>query len=90
MKTRTKLFIALLITGYCSLFAFNCSAQTYKLDKAGNITKIDTVKKKKVKQPDKVYKIVDGVTFYKGAKGGIYYWKTSKKTGKLYKCYVKD
>lgn len=27
-------------------------------------------------------------TFYKGSKGGIYYWKTSKKTGKQYKAYI--
>lgn len=38
---------------------------------------------------DTVYQVVDGVTFYKGAKGGIYYYRTSKKTGKAYKCYVK-
>ena len=71
-----------------SLFAVTVEAQTYKLDAKGNITKVDTTKK--VKQSDKVYKVQDGTTFYKGAKGGIYYWKKSKKTGKLYKAYLKD
>ena len=31
MKTNTKLFVACLIVGYIGLFAFNCSAQTYKV-----------------------------------------------------------
>jgi len=73
-----------------AFIGISTQAQTYKLNKStGAITKVDSTKKK-VKTPDKVYKIVDGVTFYKGAKGGIYYYKTSKKTGKTYKCYVKD
>jgi len=75
-----------------ALFAFICSglqAQTYKLDKTGNITKVDSTTKR-VKTPDKVYKVVDGITFYQGQKGGVYYYKTSKKTNKQYKCYVKD
>jgi len=74
-----------------ALFAFICSglnAQTYKLDTKGNITKTDTTKK--VKQTSTVYKVVDGTTFYKGSKGGIYYMKQSKKTGKMYKCYIKQ
>lgn len=75
-----------------ALLAFICSglqAQTYKLDKTGNITKVDSTTKR-VKTPDKVYKIVDGTIFYKGPKGGVYYLKTSKKSGKQYKCYIKE
>ena len=65
-----------------------CSAQQYAM-KNGAITKVikDTTTKAKV--ADKVYGTKDGITFYQGAKGGIYYWKTSSKTNKPYKCYLK-
>ena len=36
-----------------------------------------------------VYTTYNGVTFYKGSKGGIYYYRLSKKTGKPYRCYIK-
>jgi len=86
MKTRTKLFIFCLIVGYTGLFTFNCSAQSYKLD-ANN--KVIVVKDSaKVKQPDKVHSVVNGITFYTGSKGGVYFWKVSKKTGKRYKVYM--
>lgn len=85
MKTRTKLFIFCLIVGYTGLFAFNCSAQSYKLD-ANN--KVIEVKKDTVKKADKVHSVVNGITFYQGSKGGVYFWKVSKKTGKKYKVYM--
>jgi len=86
MKNRTKLFIACLIIGYSSLFTLNSFGQSYKVEgnKVIKIEKTDTTKK-----ADKVFSVVDGKTFYKGSKGGVYYWKKSKKTGKDYKCYVK-
>jgi hypothetical protein len=50
----------------------------------------DTVIVKKVKAPDKVYKITpDGIIYYQGSRCGIYTIKTSKKTGKIYKSYIK-
>jgi hypothetical protein len=85
MKTRTKLFIALVIIGYMGLFAFNCSAQSYKLD-ANN--KVVQVVKDTTKKADPVHSVVNGVTFYTGSKGGVYFWKVSKKTGKKYKVYM--
>jgi len=86
MKPNTKLFIACIIIGYTGLFAFNASAQSYKLDNNNKIiqTTKDTTK---VKQPDKVHSVVNGVTFYQGSKGGVYCWKVSR-TGKKYKYYV--
>jgi len=85
MKTITKLFIALVIIGYMGLFTFNCSAQSYKLD-ANN--KVVQVVKDTTKKADKVHSVVNGITFYTGSKGGVYFWKTSKKTGKKYKVYM--
>ena len=78
---KTKLFIlAIAVLMCCSV-----QAKQYKVV-AGKVTeavKADTVKK------EKVYQVVDGVTFYQGSKGGIYYYRVSKKTGKQYKCYIK-
>ena len=87
MKNRTKLFIALVLIGYLGLAGFNCSGQSYKLDANNKIVVVqkDTAK---VKQADKVHSIVNGVTFYTGPKGGVYYWRKSKKTGKDYKVYM--
>ncbi len=85
MKQRTKLFIACIIIGYMGLFAFNSFGQSYKLD-ANN--KVIEVKKDTVKKADPVHSVVNGVTFYTGSKGGVYFWKTSKKTGKKYKVYM--
>lgn len=84
---KNLIIITLIALSCCSL-----SAQTYKLNKAGQITKTEKTDSttKRVKTPDKVYKVVDGITFYQGQKGGVYYYKTSKKTNKQYKCYVKD
>jgi len=86
MKTRTKLFITLLIIGYLGLFGFNASAQSYKLDNNNKVIQVS--KDSTVKQADKVHSIVNGVTFYVGQKGGVYCWKVSKKTGKKYKYYL--
>ncbi len=87
MKTRTKLFLALVIIGYMGLFSFSCSAQSYKLDANNKVIQV-TKDTNKVKQPDPVHSVVNGVTFYTGSKGGVYFWKTSKKTGKKYKVYM--
>ena len=56
-------------------------AQKFEL-KAGKI--VSTSTKKQAKQPDKVFAKVDGVTFYQGPRGGIYYFKANGK-----KSYVK-
>ena len=85
MKQRTKLFIAMVIIGYMGLFTFNCSAQSYKLD---SNNKVIQVVKDTTKKADPVHSVVEGVTFYRGAKGGVYFLRTSKKTGKKYKVYM--
>lgn len=59
---------------------------TYKIVN-GQITR--TAKTATVRKPDSVYVVKDGITFYKGPKGGIYYWRVSPKTGKKYKAYLK-
>jgi len=78
-----------LLTALCLCLALSCMAQstTYQVVN-GKVT--DTSPITKVKPADKVYQVHNGVTFYQGAKGGVYYWKKSKKTGKAYKCYVKQ
>ena len=78
--------IILILAG--ALMMGTATAQSWKVDKTGAITK--AVKKDTTKKPDPVYKIIDGTIFYKGTKGGIYYWRTSKQTGKLYKAYLKQ
>lgn len=78
----------LILVSVLALFlSVSVNAQSYKLVNG----KIETVKKDstKVKKADAVYQVVNGVTFYKGAKGGIYYFAVSKNTGKTYKRYVK-
>jgi len=56
------------------------------VNKSGEI--VSKTAKSTVKAADPVYKVVDGITVYQGAKGGLYYYKTSKKTGEQYKCYL--
>jgi hypothetical protein len=82
-----KLFV-LVIVAIMMVLTVNANAQSYKMvnGKVVESKKDTTAKAKKVADP--VYQIVDGVTFYKGDKGGVYCWKTSKKTGKQYKSYV--
>lgn len=76
----TVLFVILI-----SLLTYeSCKAQTYKINDSGKIVKIS-----EPKQADKLYQIVDGIPFYKSQKGAIYYYRTSKKTGKPYKVYIK-
>lgn len=60
----------------------------YVVNKHGELVeKKDTLKTKAIKE-DPVYKVINGRTFYKGPKGGIYEWKVNKKTGKKYKAYL--
>lgn len=80
MKT-TLMIIAFVIAG------LTVNAQSYKVQ-GDKVVKIETTKDT-TKKADKVFSVVDGKTFYKGSKGGVYYWKKSKKTGKDYKVYVK-
>lgn len=83
MRTFMTIMVAILFVLLCGKAV---NGQTYKITKSGDVvmTKKDTTK---VKVADPVYKVVGGVTFYKGAKGGIYCWKKSEKTGKMYKYY---
>ena len=75
MKKLTALILVLMFAGIVS-----AQKPTYKIDKSGKIT-TDTTKTVK---KSTVYQVVNGVTFYKGIRGGIY-WIDSK--GK--KQYVK-
>ena len=89
MKTRTFLLTIAML--FCMMTMGQKPTTEAKpkftIDKAtGKVVKDTT---KAVKTADKVYQVVDGVTFYQGARGGIYCLKVSKKTGKEYKSYVK-
>jgi len=84
MKTN---LLVLLFFVVLSFIANQACAQSYTMK---NDQIVKTEKSVKTKAPDKVYTVQDGITFYVGSKGGIYYWKTSKKTGKTYKVYVKN
>ena len=81
---RKIILIAAIIAA--ALISMSSGAQTFTVNKAGEIK---TAPAKTIKKPDTVYKIVNGVTIYKGSKGGYYYMRTSKKTGQPYKCYLK-
>ena len=81
---RSTLYVLLLITAVV-LLALATQSQTYRLSKSGQIEK--TVKKSDTTHKDKVYKVQDGVTYYAGNKGGVYYLRKSR-TGKVYKQYL--
>lgn len=85
---KLKLFIALAIFGYLSLIALNCSAQTYQLDNAGKLVKLETTVKPRAKGDSTLFAERDGIKFWTGPKGGVYYWTKSEKSGKWYKRYV--
>lgn len=76
MKTLTLIVILIVL-------AISVNAQY--VNNNGTIEKTKTVTTTK---PDSILCIKDGITFYKGTKGGIYYWKVSNTTGKKYKCYI--
>lgn len=65
-----------------------CNAQTYTMQD-NKLVKVEKTTTTATKTTDKVFATQDGITFYVGSKGGVYYWKTSAKTGKKYKVYVK-
>ena len=60
------------------------SGQKYSI-KNGTVVKDST----KTKTPDKVIKIIGKDTIFQGAKGGYYYHRVSKQTGKVYHSYIK-
>ncbi len=88
-------FIFLIVLSIlCLLLANSLQAQTaktvkYSINQAGKVIADSSKKVQAVKKPDQVYQIVNGTTFYKGSKGGIYYFAISKKTGLKYKRYIK-
>lgn len=88
MRTVKSLLCIIAIIATMSATAQNKPAQTYKVVNGTivlNKTKADTTKAQ-----EKVYARIDGITYYIGAKGGVYYYRVSKKTGEKYKCYLKQ
>jgi hypothetical protein len=83
-----KYWFQIMFVTLVALISFACSAnaQSYK-SVNGSIVKVEKAKADSV--VDQVVGTRDGITFYQGARGGIYYWKTSSKTGKLHKVYLK-
>lgn len=82
MKTTfKKLLCALLLVLSCAFFVSLCAQEKKPV-------KVETVKTV-IKSGDPVAYVKDGLTYYKGSKGGIYTIRTSKKTGNQYKQYVK-
>jgi len=80
-----KLMLALFLACCMAGMAQTPKGTTKHLVKSGDSIKVAVPK---VKKPDSVIKIVDGIKIYKGAKGGLYYYRTSK-AGNTYKCYIK-
>lgn len=81
-----KLFIACFLLLSATVFAQTTAKPTPQSYKIENGVVVATTKA--TKQPDKVHSIVDGVTFYIGSKGGIYYFAINGK-GEKVKRYVK-
>jgi len=74
-----------------SLSAFSQNQPTRPQTKPCSYTLVDgkvVAAKKANKQADKVLMTVDGVDFYEGARGGVYYFTINKK-GEKVKMYVK-
>jgi hypothetical protein len=73
------------------LLTFGAQCQHIKMDANGNYT---SVKKQKSEPTNigKTYTDSKGVVYpiYKGAKGGMFIIRTSAKTNKTYKQYLKD
>lgn len=70
-------------------FSLSSYSQSYKLTNGQLVEQKDSVKTKSVKTTLTVVK--KGITYpvYKGARGGHYIIRTSKKTNKEYKQYLK-
>ena len=92
MKT-TKTNLILLVIALILLSIGHATAQepTYRIE-GSEIVKIETAKKAK-SQPVKteLTYTIKGIVYpvYKGSKGGYYIIRTSKKSGKEYKQYLK-
>lgn len=88
MKTITNIGIMLLFL----LLAGNVAAQKATAAKSYKVINGKVVlthaKPDSGKTSEKVYGTVKGVTYYIGAKGGVYTYKVSKNTGKTYKYYL--
>jgi len=85
-----KLLIACLIL--VSLSAFSQTSTEKVKTTPVSYSLVDgkvTATTKATKQPDKVFAVVDGVTFYQGSKGGVYYFAVNKE-GEKVKRYVKQ
>lgn len=83
-----KKFMLIVATIVALLLCGTVSAQKYTV-KNGTVV-VSPVTHDTTKVADKVFASKDGKTFYISTRGSVYYWKTSKKTGKQYKCYVKQ
>jgi hypothetical protein len=84
MKKLSIIIITMLLT-------FGAQCQHIKMDANGNYISTKTVKSEPT-SIGKTYTDSKGVVYpiYKGAKGGMFVIRTSAKTGKTYKQYLKD
>jgi hypothetical protein len=80
-----KIKKGLIVVLLCML-ASSTYCQSYVVDSTGAIVE---VKKQVKKSNDPVYDVKDGITFYRGKKGGIYYFYQDKATGIMKKRYIK-
>ena len=72
------------------LVSFTIQAQTVVLDSTGKLITVASTKNDTTKVPDAVYAVYEGTTYYVSANGAVYCWRTSKKSGKMYKKYIKQ
>jgi hypothetical protein len=66
--------------------SFFVVGQTYKVNP--KTQKIEVVKKDSTTVNYKKHSVVNGIQFYISVNGKIFYFRTSKKTGNIYKCYI--
>ena len=77
----------IVMTAFSTVACHAQKATTYTLVN-GKVTAVTATTTTSAKPDDSVYQVVNGVKFYKGARGGVYQIVTSKTTGKPYKKYV--
>lgn len=88
------LYVFCIIVALLIMFAASVSAQQKVVrDSTGNYTLVkDSAKTKASENTGKFFVDAAGKKYpiLKGSKGGLYYMRVSKNTGKEYKCYIKE
>jgi len=95
MKTSKQAhLIKFVLTALCAIFLglTQATAQnTVRMDEKGNFIEVKAEPARHDSITGKTYTNSKGKMFevFKGKRGGMYYWKQSKKSGNWYKVYIK-